>query len=200
MVGAMRSIGSPLAATAAALHVVVRRLDTATITVVATLGYLAAFLWAARDLTYRPDVEAGLVVVHDPSTAMMRRTGPASFDAIAILDTGVVRLLVSPLNIAIGLSIAVLVGLSLAMAYLAIVQPTSCGIGAGSGAVASLPALLSGTVCCGPVILLVLGLQATGLIMSAFAWLLPVAVVLLLGSLIYLATKLDVHHAHQPAN
>ena len=176
----------------AAVSLVFNRADAIVLFSTISLGYLAVYLWAAQDLSLRTDMPGGIVVVSDPSGAMLRRTGPASFDAIAILDTGVIRWLVSPINLGIGLLLAMLVGISLALTYLAVVQPQSCGIGAGSGLLASFPALLSGSVCCGPVVLIALGIQASGLLMTAFVWLLPIGVLLLVGSTVYLASKIDV--------
>ncbi|WP_290810250.1 hypothetical protein [Halovivax sp.] len=181
--------------TLAALVLVFRRHDSLAIAAVVTVGYLAAFLWAVGDLAFRPDVAANVIVVDDPTARMFDRTGPASFEAVALLDTGVVRVLVSPVNVALGLSLAGLVGVNLGLTYLAVVQPAACGIGAGSGLFASLPALLSGTVCCGPVVLIALGIQASGLLLTMFAWLLPVGVGLLLLSFVYVAGKIDVDGA-----
>ncbi len=177
--------------TRAAVGLVFRRRDSLAIAASITLGYLAAFLWAGQDLSLRTDVPPALVVVNDPRGLLFQRTGPASFEAIALLDTGVLRVLISPGNIAIGLLIATLVGISLSLTYLAVVQPKACGIGAGSGFFASLPALLSGTVCCGPVILIALGIQASGLLLTAFFWLLPLGILLLVGSVVYVAGKID---------
>lgn len=184
-----------LADTARAVNLVLRRRDSLAVVVTLTVGYLFAFLWAAQDLSYRPDVSPGILVVADPLDRIFVRTGPASFDAIAVLDTGVFRLLVSPVNLAIGLTVAALVGISLGLTYLAVVQPQACGIGAGSGLMASVPALLSGSVCCGPVVLLAIGVQASGLVMTTFAWLLPAGLVLLLASVVYLAGKIDLQAA-----
>ena len=181
--------------TLAALVLVFRRHDSLAIAAVVTVGYLATFLWAVGDLAFRPDVAANVIVVDDPTARMFDRTGPASFEAVALLDTGVVRVLVSPVNVALGLSLAGLVGVNLGLTYLAVVQPAACGIGAGSGLFASLPALLSGTVCCGPVVLIALGIQASGLLLTMFAWLLPVGVGLLLLSFVYVAGKIDVDGA-----
>lgn len=184
-----------LGETVAATSLVVRRYDSLVLAAVIAIGYLAAFLWAIGDLAFRPDVAGNLIVVDDPLSRMFDRTGPASFEAVAMVDTGVVRLLVSPVNVAIGLSVAGLVGINLGLTYLAIVQPASCGIGAGSGLFASLPALLSGTVCCGPVVLIALGIQASGLLLTMFAWLLPLGIILMLLSLVYVAGKIDVSGA-----
>ena len=179
----------------AAIGLVFRRFDSLGIAFAITIGYFAVFLWIIGDLSLRPDVGTNLLVVDEPLNRMFDRTGPASFEAVALVDTGVVRMLVSPVNIAIGLTVAGLVGISLALTYLAIVQPAACGIGGGSGLFASLPALLSGTVCCGPVILIALGIQASGLLLTMFAWLLPVGVGMLLVSLVYVAGKIDVSGA-----
>lgn len=178
--------------TTIALRLVIARRDALGLTVGITIGYLITYLWAAQDLSLRTDMDRNLLIVNEPFNRMWGRTGPASFEAVAILDTGIVRWLVSPLNFAIGATLAILVGVSLALAYLAVVQPQACGLGASSGFFAAVPALLSGTVCCGPVILLAIGLQATGLMMTIFGWLLPIGVVLLVGSVIYLAGKIDV--------
>jgi hypothetical protein len=177
--------------TKAAIGLAIRRRDSLAVLLTVTAAYLLTYLWTAGNLSFRPDVEPGLLVVSDPLGRVFLRTGPASFETIAVLDTGILRLLVSPLNIAIGLLIASLVGVSLALTYLAVVKPQACGIGAGSGFLASVPALLSGTVCCGPVVLLALGIQASGLLVSLFAWLLPLGVALLVGSLVYLGGKID---------
>lgn len=185
-------VGRRIDSTRAAVGLVFRRRDSLAVAGSITLGYLAAFLWAAQDLSLRTDVPPNLVMARDPLGLLFQRTGPASFEAIARLDTGVFRLLISPGNLALGLLIALLVGISLSLTYLAVMQPKACGIAAGSGFFASLPALLSGTVCCGPVILIALGIQASGLLLTAFFWLLPVGILLLLGSVVYVAGKIDV--------
>ncbi|MFC4247826.1 hypothetical protein ACFOZ7_12820 [Natribaculum luteum] len=177
--------------TVAATRLVVLRRDSLAVAVVVAVAYLVAFLWIVGDLAFRPDVPATLVAVDDPVGRMFARTGPASFEAVALLDTGVVRILVSPVNVAIGLSVANLVGINLGLTYLAVVQPAACGIAAGSGLVASLPALLSGTVCCGPVVLIALGIQASGILLTTFAWLLPLGIGLMLLSLVYVAGTID---------
>ncbi|MDJ1431471.1 hypothetical protein [Halostagnicola sp. A-GB9-2] len=177
--------------TRAATLLVVRRYDSLAITTVVMIGYLVAFLWAVGDLAFRPDVAADLVVIDDLLGRMFDRTGPASFEAVAMVDTGVVRILVSPVNVAIGLLLSGLVGVNLGLTYLAIVQPAACGISAGSGVLASFPALLSGTVCCGPVVLIALGIQVSGLLLTMFAWLLPAGILLMLLSLVYVAGKID---------
>lgn len=173
------------------VRLAVGRRDSATVVAVVMVGYLLAYLWATGDLSLRTEVAPGVLVIDDPLGRLFARTGPASFGAVATVDTGVVRLLLSPVNVAIGGVVAGLVGINLGMTYLAVRRPKACGIGAGAGLLASVPALLSGTVCCGPVVLLAVGVQATAVVLTGFAWLLPIGVVLLLASLAYVATKVD---------
>ena len=185
------SFRSLSADTLAAIRLAFDRRDARTVAAVPAVAYLLAYLWATGDVSYRPDVTARLLVVDDPLGRLWARTGPASFGAVATVDTGVVRLLVSPINLVIGSVLAGLVGTNIGLSYLAIRRPSECGIGAGSGVLASVPALLSGTVCCGPVVLLAVGVQASAALLTAFTWLLPVGVLLLLVSLIYVGSKID---------
>ena len=92
-----------------------------------------------------------------------------------------------------------LVGLNLALTYLAWTQPKACGIGeSSSGLLAGLPALLSGTACCGPVLLLVVGIQASGVLITAFQFLLPVAALVLVGSLILVGRQITPSSVSHP--
>jgi len=57
---------------------------------------------------------------------------------------------------------------------------------------AAVPALLSGTACCGPVVLLAVGVTGSGALLSLFAWLLPIGALALLASLAYVASQIAV--------
>ena len=141
--------------------------------------------------------EVGLSVVNDPLSRLFESTGPFQYEAVAFIELGVVDYLFAPLTAAVGLGLAVLVGLNLAVAYGAWRRPAACRLPARGGAdstagvLAGVPALLSGTVCCGPAILLVVGVQATAGILAVFQWLLPVAVVLLVGSLVLMSRRVQ---------
>lgn len=160
---------------------------------VVTILYLFAFLWMMQNVFIEMSAGFSLSVpVSDPVSRMFQRApGPFAFEPIAIVELGAFTWLFSPLNTLIGLVLSTLVGLNLALTYLSVAQPKSCGIGAGSGILASIPALLAGSTCCAPVILVVFGIQASGVLLTAFSWLLPVGVLLLLGSLVYVSGKVD---------
>lgn len=183
---------NPLARVADAVLVVFRRRGPTTVFLLATAIYLVGFLVAIGDLSHQPGVGLSVLLVEEPlARATERAPGPFAYEGIAIIDLVVARYLFSPVNFALGVGLAGLVGLNLALSYLAIRQPESCGIGASTGVLASVPALLSGSACCAPVVLIVLGIQASALLLSLFAWLLPIGVFLLVVSLWFVARKID---------
>lgn len=192
--GRLRGLSDRLRSIAARTVTAVRgalgRRDARAVATGIAFGYLAVFLFAVGDVSLRGG-GVSLTLVRDPLGLLFQRTGPLTFEAIALVELGPVRWLLSPVNTAVGGVLAALVGLNIALTYLAVVQPRACGIGASAGLFASLPALLSGTACCGPVLLVVLGIQASGLLIGLFGVLLPAGVVLLVGSLAYVAGKID---------
>jgi len=148
--------------------------------------YLLAFLISLRDLTLSGGAFSLTVV---ELSAMFRRTGFLLFDAIAVLRTPWLTWVISPINTAIGVALSFLVGLNLALSWIAWRQPRTCSVSSATGTLGVLPALLAGGACCAPAVLLVLGIQATAALMSAVQWMLPLAFLLLLGSLIWIAQK-----------
>lgn len=177
-------------ATARAIRFALARRDGRVVALAVTVGYLVAYLVGTRSLVSGTG-EFGIRVAAQPLSLVFRRNGIASFEPIALLELGALRLLVSPPELLIGMSIAALVGLNGTLTYLAWRQPAACGISPGVGAVAAVPALLSGSACCAPVVLLVLGIQASGILLVAVDVLLPAAVLLLVGSLVLVSRRIE---------
>ena len=180
-----------VARTRRATALTLRRRDALLVFGGVTVGYLLVYLWAIGHLA--PGVGGyELLVVADPLGSFLRPAlGPFSFTPVARVTVGPVTYLFS-LNTLLGLGLALLVGLNLALTFLAWTQPTACGIGQSStGALASLPALLSGTACCGPVVLIALGVQASGVLLTTFQYLLPVAALLLVASLVLVGRQIE---------
>lgn len=148
--------------------------------------YLIAFLAAIQDLTASGG-NFDLVTV-DPAH-MLRRTGFLLFDAVAVVTTPLFTLLLSPINIAFGVLLSFLVGLNLTLSYIAWTQPKVCAVNGTTGTLGILPALLAGGACCAPTILLILGIQATAALITAVQWMIPAALVLLAGSLVWISAK-----------
>jgi len=154
-------------------------------------AYLLVYLVAIADLAPGGG-DPTLRVVADPLARMVETRGPLSFEPVALVAAGPVTYLFSPLNAGLGGLLGALVGLNAGATYLRIRRPAACGAAAPAGVLAGIPALLSGTACCGPVIFLVLGIQATGTLLTAVAWLTPLAAVLLVGSLLWLGRSASV--------
>ena len=175
--------------TGAAVGVAARRRDSRLVFVAATLSYLLVYLVTVGDLA----VGAGgvsLRVIDDLSRAFAS-AGFFRFGAIAVVELGPVTYLFSPLNAVVAVTLSVLVGANVGLTYLGTIQPTACGLERSTGVLAGIPALLSGAACCGPTILLVVGVQASATIMTGFQFLVPLALALLVGSLLLVGRQVD---------
>jgi hypothetical protein len=179
------------------------RRDSGSVFGVVTVVYTVGYLWAVQELRlggFGYDVR----VASDPVSKLLQpSTSAVNFEPVVLVRTEFFTYLFS-LNTLIGIGLGVLVGLNLSITYLAWRQPASCGLGTSSaGLLAGIPAILSGSACCGPILVLVLGVQATGIFAPAvFALLLPVAVILLVGSLLLVGRQIDpvlVSQADSPA-
>lgn len=175
-----------------AIATALTRRDSFAVFLSVTISYTLAYLYGVQHLLLSGS-GFDFRTAPDPWTRLFRQANSAvSFEPIALLETEVFTYLVS-LNSPIGIAIGALVGLNLAITYLAWRQPEACGmVSSSAGLLAGIPALLSGSACCGPIILLVVGVQATGIFAPAvFAWLLPVAVLLLVGSLLLIGRQIN---------
>lgn len=177
--------------TVGAIRVVFRRTDSQLVVLASLLGYLLVYLFAVGDLALTGRGTISLFVVADPIETMTSSMGFGRFQPVARLEFLAVTLLFSPINTTIALLLAGLVAINFGLTYLGLVQPKACGLEASSGVLAGIPALLSGAACCGPVVLLILGIQATGALITTFQWLVPVAFLMLIGSLLLIGRQVD---------
>jgi hypothetical protein len=182
-IGDSGGLRTTLTRTRAATALTLRRRDSLSVVAGVTVLYLLGYLWAVGDLA--PGFGGyGLVLAADPLGGLLHTTsGPLSFAPVALVRAGPLAYEAS-LNTLVGLGLALLVGLNLGLTYLTRKQPAACGLRSSTGVLAGVPALLSGTACCGPVVLVALGLQASGVLLTAFQVLLPAAVLVLVGSLV----------------
>jgi hypothetical protein len=189
--------------TAAAVRgTLVRRDARAVLTGVWTL-YLGLYLYVLGHLRFTGGGGFEYVSVADPLSRMFQPTGTLAFEPVVGVVVGPLELLVAPVNLLIGGVLALLVGANLAVSYLAWRHPAACDVGSGgraSGLLAGLPALLSGTACCGPVVLVAVGVQASGIVLASFDALVPAAALLLVASLLYVGRNVDPSVAESPAH
>lgn len=194
MTGHLVRARAAVARTLVAVRGALARRESRLLLAAVTLGYFSLYLYILGHLRFTGDGGFEYLAVSDPLSRMFQTRGALSFEPVAAVVVGPLELLVSPVNVTIGAVLGVLVGVNLAVSYLAWRHPAACGIGSGgksTGLLAGLPALLSGTACCGPVVLIALGIQASGLLIASFGLLVPAAVVLLIGSLIYVGRTVD---------
>ena len=177
--------------TGAALKVAAGRWDSRLVFLAATLAYLVVYLATVGDLFVGGGAGGVSVRVADDLSRAFTTSGFFRFEAIAVVSAGPVTYLFSPLNTALALLLSVLVGANLGLSYLGWVQPRACGLESSTGILAGIPALLSGAACCGPTILLVVGVQASATIITGFQFLVPLALVLLVGSLLVIGRQVD---------
>ena len=180
-----------IAETGHAVRGVFRRWETASIFALVAAGYTFVYLWAIADLTVQSTPGITVDIVASADRAFQRGPGRFAFEGIAIVDLGVARYIVSPVNTTIALGVGSLVGLNVSLSYLAYTRPSACGIGGSTGLLAAIPAAVSGGACCAPVLFIVLGVTATSTTLAVVTWLLPVSVAILLGTLVYLAEQID---------
>lgn len=125
---------------------------------------------------------------------IFRSTGSFQFEPIYRIIIPPVSIFISPVNILIGLILGTLVGINVLLIYLLLNSPKSCKISESAGLVSSVPAIISGTACCGPIIFIIFGIQATGLIISVFQILIPLSFILLSVSSYLVYRRLEIEH------
>gem|GEM_PF-550007 len=150
--------------------------------------YLILFMIALQDIS---SGGRGFDFLSVSPWQMFDRTGAFTFEAIAMVILPGLTILISPLNLLMGLVLSVLVGLNLAITYLALRQPKACSFNRSSGVLASIPGLLAGSACCAPAIVLILGLQLSSLLVTVFQILIPASAVLLLVTLKLILDRTD---------
>lgn len=181
-----------LARTIAALGAAGSRWDSRLVFVSVSMAYLALYLLTVGDLSVGTGGAGSLTIrTADDLSRVFASLGFFRFDAIAVVSFGPVTYLFSPLNGLIALVLSSLVGANFALTYLGLVQPRACGLESSTGVLAGFPALLSGAACCGPTILLVIGVQASATLITGFQLLVPLAVVMLVGGLLLVGRQVD---------
>ncbi|WP_280585312.1 hypothetical protein [Halorubrum sp. Boch-26] len=192
-------VGGLIRRTGFAVRAALGRRDGRTTAGVVAVAYFLAYSAGLRHLGLRDGGRGGtgsglapdVTVASDPLALLTRRVGPFQYEPVALVAAGSVEYLFAPVNAAIGLGLAALVGVTLAVSVVAWRGPAACRIGAGAGAAAGLPGLLSGFACCGPTLLVVIGVQASAGLLAVVQWFLPVAVLGLLATLLWVGSRVD---------
>lgn len=165
--------------------------------IVVAVLYLVVYLLAIGNLVVSPggaaarfvDVPSIQVVDAWPSR-MFERIAPFTFEPIASLHPfRQVALSVAPLNIAMGSSLGLLVGVNVVASVSLGRGARACGRRAFPGILGAVPGFLTGFACCVPTFALLLGAQVTAAVVALRNAFFPIAVVALLGSLLWVARR-----------
>lgn len=155
--------------------------------VVVTVVYLSLYLVAIRQLVVSPGRRAlgpAVQLVDGWASQMFDQIAPFSFEPIAAIRPAPwLTVFVAPVNIAIGLALAVLVAANVAVAVLYVRRVRVCRTSSFTGILAALPAFLTGFACCVPTVALAIGAQFTVALLAVRSYLLPVAAAALLAAL-----------------
>jgi hypothetical protein len=175
-----RLVGS----TAAVLRRALRRRDGQTVAALALVGYPLVYWVALGHLSLGGPGGVEVFVVSDPLARMVEARSPFSYEPVARVVAGPVVWLASPLNLALGVLLGSLVAANAAVGLVSWRAPRVCRAGARTGPLAGVLALLGGATCCGPAVFFLVGVQATGALVGSFSVLVPLSVLLLVGTLL----------------
>ncbi|WP_290650324.1 hypothetical protein [Aquisalimonas sp.] len=149
------------------------------------LAYALFYLFSIDDVMIEPRaewfVQAGAASVE----RILTMRSPFLFEAIALVEAGWLVLLLSPMNLLIALGLGALVAVNVHGAIMLYKAPQACGISQASSASSAVPALLAGSACCAPSLLLVLGIPALGAFAGLFGYLIPLSAAALIASRIW---------------
>ncbi len=148
--------------------------------------YFVLFLWGLQDISRGG---RGFAFLTANWSRALDRTGSLTFEPVAQLTLPGLTVLLSPINMLMGVVLSVLAGLNLLVTYIALTRPWACGFNRSTGVLASLPALLAGSACCAPAVLLILGIQASSLFIGVFQVLIPASLILLLITLKFILDR-----------
>lgn len=155
------------------------------------LCYLVVYLFAIQNIIVSPATDLSRFVDIPSIQAVPEWTSKvfkqvASFyyePVVAIYPVNHVTILVSPLNIAMGMLLGALVGVNVAVALYLVSRAKACRRRAFTGLLGALPGFLTGFACCVPTVALVLGAQFTVALVALRSYFFPFALLALLVSL-----------------
>jgi hypothetical protein len=144
------------------------------------VAYLVVYLLAIQNVVFARSLRAefpSFELLPEWNDRLFETIAPFYFEPVAaIYVSDNLTVLLSPLNIVMGLVLGALVALNLAVAVDAYRHARACRRRAIGGLLGSLPGFLTGFACCVPTVALVLGAQFTVALIALRSWFFPVAV------------------------
>jgi hypothetical protein len=159
------------------------------------IAYLIFYLVATSVLVFTANpLPAGIQISSQWPELLFRERTPFNWEPIGLISLGFVQIFLALPNIAFGVLIAVLVGVNIAVSAYTYSVRNVCRINPSTSVLAAAPALLTGVACCGPTLLISLGLASatvTVAFVSILPFLLPLALLGLVASLLWSGRKLN---------
>lgn len=159
------------------------------------IGYLLFYLIATGVLVFATNPRPlGIQISSQWPELLFRQRAPFNWEPIGLISLGFVQIFLSLPNIGFGVFIAALVGVNIAVSAYTYWMRNTCRINPSTSVLAAAPALLTGVACCGPTILISLGLASatvTVAFVTILPFLLPLALVGLIASLLWSGRKLN---------
>lgn len=119
-----------------------------------------------------------------------RQRSPLLFESVAIFQTPLFTLFISIPNLIIGIILSLLVAANIIVSIYSFQALGLRGVRGLGILVGTVPALLSGAACCAPLLIVFLGIQLSAGLLGVFAFLVPLAIILLLASLLWSLSRI----------
>lgn len=161
------------------------------------LVYLVVYLFAIQNVIVSPGTDVSrfvdvpsIQVVPDWTAKVFKQVAAFYYEPVAaIYPVNHVTILVSPVNIGMGVLLGALVGLNVAVALHIVGRAKACRRRAFTGLLGALPGFLTGFACCVPTVALVLGAQFTVALVALRTYFFPFALLALVLSLAWNARR-----------
>lgn len=153
--------------------------------------YVIVYLAAVGHLVFTSRMEPSssiftLKILPNWEDLLFRQRSPFLFEPIGALYLGPnLKLFLSIPNMILAVILGALVGINIALSYYSFRQ---LGLSGGRGflnLMGTIPAIVSGAACCVPTLILVIGLQLTATLATAWSFFVPLSISLLFLSLIW---------------
>jgi len=124
---------------------------------------------------------------------LFRQRSPFLFEAVGLVYLGQnIKLFLSLPNLILATILGGLVGTNIALSYYTFQKMGLSGSRGVVSLLGTIPPIISGTVCCVPTIVLLIGLQLTATLATAWSFFVPVSIALLLFSLFWSLRRIKI--------
>lgn len=126
--------------------------------------YLLLYLYSTGDLTLgNPLGRLDLIVLNSWRSQIFKAKAPFIWEGIGAISLGDLYLILSPMNITLGVILSILVTLNVVIALYGRRHPATCPLRKNRGLLGVFTGLLGGFACCVPTFIIILGPAFSGL-------------------------------------